>query len=75
MLTQDQHANPLAVGHPCFRMTAFQVLDFVSTMVAMGYMHCPDTGTVPKLYRRREWWAHQDLNLEPMDYESTALTN
>ena len=22
-----------------------------------------------------EWWAHQDLNLEPTDYESAALTN
>jgi len=21
------------------------------------------------------WWAHQDLNLEPTDYESAALTN
>lgn len=21
------------------------------------------------------WWAHQDSNLGPMDYESTALTN
>ena len=21
------------------------------------------------------WWAHQDLNLGPIDYESTALTN
>lgn len=22
-----------------------------------------------------EWWAHQDLNLGPTDYESGALTN
>ena len=21
-----------------------------------------------------KWWAHQDLNLEPTDYESAALT-
>ena len=21
------------------------------------------------------WWAHQDLNLQPTDYESAALTN
>jgi len=21
------------------------------------------------------WWAHQDLNLGPADYESAALTN
>ena len=21
------------------------------------------------------WWAHQDLNLGPKDYESSALTN
>tara|TARA_B110000503_G_scaffold133908_3_gene212120 strand:- start:761 stop:1009 length:249 start_codon:yes stop_codon:yes gene_type:complete len=24
---------------------------------------------------RRKWWAQQDLNLRPIDYESTALTN
>ncbi len=24
---------------------------------------------------KRNWWAHQDLNLGPIDYESTALTN
>ena len=24
--------------------------------------------------RRNSWWALQDLNLGPMDYESTALT-
>jgi hypothetical protein len=24
---------------------------------------------------RLNWWAHQDLNLEPTDYESAALTN
>lgn len=23
---------------------------------------------------REVWWAHQDLNLEPTDYESAALT-
>jgi hypothetical protein len=23
----------------------------------------------------KKWWAHQDLNLEPADYESDALTN
>ncbi len=22
-----------------------------------------------------EWWAQQDLNLQPTDYESAALTN
>jgi hypothetical protein len=38
---------------------------------------------VPNLGRRKSndsrvldfWWAHQDLNLEPTDYESAALTN
>jgi hypothetical protein len=24
--------------------------------------------------RGRRWWAHQDSNLEPTDYESAALT-
>ena len=24
--------------------------------------------------QQRGWWAHQDLNLEPTDYESAALT-
>jgi hypothetical protein len=36
-------------------------------------------GTVPPAHRtglrERLWWAHQDLNLEPTDYESAALTN
>jgi hypothetical protein len=27
------------------------------------------------VYSREIWWAHQDLNLEPTDYESAALTN
>ena len=26
-------------------------------------------------YLRVLWWAHQDLNLGPPDYESGALTN
>jgi hypothetical protein len=25
--------------------------------------------------KTESWWAHQDLNLEPTDYESAALTN
>src|SRR5690606_13161768 len=25
-------------------------------------------------FRRQGWWAHQDSNLEPRDYESPALT-
>ncbi len=29
----------------------------------------------PRLKARTTWWAHQDSNLGPMDYESTALTN
>src|SRR6478672_8835818 len=28
----------------------------------------------PKRRRREGWWAHQDLNLEPADYEPAALT-
>lgn len=26
------------------------------------------------LRRTMKWWAHQDSNLEPKDYESSALT-
>lgn len=26
------------------------------------------------LHRMLNWWAHQDSNLEPKDYESSALT-
>jgi hypothetical protein len=29
----------------------------------------------PDVSERNAWWAHQDLNLEPTDYESAALTN
>jgi hypothetical protein len=29
---------------------------------------------IPKIYPQDGWWARQDLNLGPMDYESTALT-
>ena len=25
-------------------------------------------------FNKESWWAHQDLNLEPTDYESAALT-
>jgi hypothetical protein len=37
----------------------------------------PDSETPPhsRCLRRNAWWAHQDLNLEPTDYESAALTN
>ena len=35
------------------------------------YLHRPDGACEAWL----EWWAHQDLNLGPIDYESTALTN
>ena len=31
-------------------------------------------GGVRELREERAWWALQDLNLGPMDYESTALT-
>jgi hypothetical protein len=35
-------------------------------------------GTVENFHRHvremNDWWAHQDLNLEPTDYESAALT-
>jgi hypothetical protein len=29
-------------------------------------------GSIPRMMT--VWWAHQDLNLEPTDYESAALT-
>ena len=28
-----------------------------------------------KYFLSLKWWAHQDLNLGPTDYESAALTN
>ncbi len=28
-----------------------------------------------KAFGVKNWWAHQDLNLGPIDYESTALTS
>lgn len=71
------------VGHPCFRITVFQVPEGVFTRVAIGR---PRFGGVPKLYLGQRdfqvlsrkslnlWWAHQDSNLEPRDYESPALT-
>ena len=31
--------------------------------------------TAPPKGSRKDWWAHQDLNLGPTDYESAALTN
>ena len=31
-------------------------------------------GSRIELYRSDVWWAHQDSNLEPRDYESPALT-
>ncbi len=33
------------------------------------------TALAQKDYLEDVWWAHQDLNLEPTDYESAALTN
>jgi hypothetical protein len=33
-----------------------------------------DTGPLPPSHLCIFWWAHQDLNLEPTDYESAALT-
>jgi hypothetical protein len=29
----------------------------------------------PATFQEGSWWAHQDLNLGPTDYESAALTN
>ena len=34
--------------------------------------HRPRNETLPNVLM--VWWAHQDLNLEPTDYESAALT-
>lgn len=34
----------------------------------------PAVQTDFETYRKIFWWARQDLNLGPMDYESTALT-
>ena len=34
-----------------------------------------DVFTATNLPQTAKWWAHQDLNLGPVDYESIALTN
>ena len=34
-----------------------------------------ETETASPKGSRKDWWAHQDLNLGPTDYESAALTN
>ena len=34
-----------------------------------------ETGDEVKITASPVWWAHQDLNLGPLDYESSALTN
>jgi hypothetical protein len=37
--------------------------------------HVDDYHPLTNATRSKSWWAHQDLNLEPTDYESAALTN
>lgn len=30
---------------------------------------------MPPVYHKKVWWAGQDLNLQPIGYEPTALTD
>ena len=45
----------------------------VLTMVAIRLLQ--SRARVPPRQRKQRWWAQQDLNLQPTDYESAALTN
>ena len=38
------------------------------------HLACASPDAYPQAFANI-WWAHQDLNLEPTDYESAALTN
>ena len=44
----------------------------LSTGPLRQWNDCRVRGLIENL--RGLWWAHQDLNLEPTDYESAALT-
>lgn len=38
------------------------------------HSNLPALSDIPGLHWTSMWWAHQDSNLEPKDYESSALT-
>ena len=40
-------------------------------VISMGFAKNPDCAGRDRI---ADWWAHQDSNLEPKDYESSALT-
>ena len=44
------------------------------SLSAMEVLKEPSQIDVAAHLTRERWWAHQDLNLEPTDYESAALT-
>jgi hypothetical protein len=55
-------------------VAAVQSKESVRILSAMGQIpRC--TVVAPSNSGEEVWWAHQDLNLEPTDYESAALTN
>ena len=57
----------------CFALCSRKPSELLHQRLATSccYLHRPDGACEAWL----EWWAHQDLNLGPIDYESTALTN
>jgi hypothetical protein len=54
-----------------------EILSAAAAFVFISSQHeLVDRMDQARLARAAEfWWAHQDLNLEPTDYESAALTN
>ncbi len=55
-------------------MRAPLVIGFVSLRVIAERARPAWLSWVCSFRRVYQWWAHQDSNLEPTDYESVALT-
>ena len=43
--------------------------------IVIGVHRCSHFLKMKNLWKPFKWWAREDSNLRPMDYESTALTN
>ena len=67
----SMNTNVMNVGLVVSRMLAEGLPWGLGTVLLI--QHC--TETVPLRQSCGVWWAQQDLNLRPTDYESAALTN